>query len=51
VTFACKASWGRVKRGQGNVDVVNAHQIEEALDMSLSERFAEVESKKRQNSD
>ena len=34
---------GGVERGQRNVGVVNLHRIAEALDMSLSEFFAEME--------
>ena len=35
---------GRVERGQRNVGAVNLRRIADALDMSLSELFAEVES-------
>lgn len=35
---------GGVERGQRNVGVVNLYRIAAALDMSLSELFAEVES-------
>jgi hypothetical protein len=34
---------GGVERGQRNVGVVNLHRIAQALGMSLSELFAEVE--------
>jgi transcriptional regulator with XRE-family HTH domain len=37
---------GRVERGQRNVGVVNLYRIAMALDMSLSELFAEVEARK-----
>ena len=36
---------GGVERGQRNVGVVNLKRIAEALGMSLSELFAEVEGK------
>ena len=36
---------GGVERGQRNVGVVNLYRIAQALDMSLSELFAEVEGK------
>jgi len=39
---------GGLKLGQRNVGVVNPHGIEEALDMGLSERVAEVEGKEGQ---
>ena len=35
---------GGVEQGQRNVGAVNLHKIAEALGMSLSELFAEVES-------
>jgi hypothetical protein len=35
---------GGVERGQRNVGVVNLYRIARALDMSLSELFAEVDS-------
>jgi transcriptional regulator with XRE-family HTH domain len=38
-----RAYMSGVERGQRNVGVVNPHRIAEALDMSLSELFAEVE--------
>ena len=41
-----RAYMGGVERGQRNVGVVNLHRIAEALGMSLSELFAEVESGK-----
>ncbi len=40
-----RAYMGGVERGQRNVGVVNLHRIAEALGMSLSELFAEVEGK------
>jgi transcriptional regulator with XRE-family HTH domain len=40
---------GGVERGQRNVGVVNLYRIAEALGMSLSELFAEVESSRRDN--
>jgi transcriptional regulator with XRE-family HTH domain len=41
-----RAYMGGVERNQRNVGVVNLHRIAEALDMSLSELFAEVEGEK-----
>lgn len=41
-----RAYMGGVERGQRNVGVVNLHQIAEALDLSLSEFFAEMEDAK-----
>lgn len=41
-----RAYMGGVERGQRNVGVVNLYRIAEALDMSLSELFAEVEGAK-----
>ncbi len=38
-----RAYMGGVERGQRNVGVVNLQRIAEALGMSLSELFAEVE--------
>jgi transcriptional regulator with XRE-family HTH domain len=38
-----RAYMGGVERGQRNVGVVNLYRIARALDMSLSELFAEVE--------
>lgn len=40
-----RAYIGGVERGQRNVGVVNLYRIARALDMSLSELFAEVKSK------
>lgn len=40
-----RAYMGGVERGQRNVGVVNLYRIAQALDMSLSELFAEVEGK------
>jgi transcriptional regulator with XRE-family HTH domain len=40
---------GGVERGQRNVGVVNLYRIAEALGMSLSELFAEVERKERRD--
>jgi hypothetical protein len=37
---------GRIERGQRNVGVVNFYRTTRALDMSLSELFAEVEARK-----
>ena len=41
------AHMGGVERGQCNVGVVNLYRIAQALDMSLSELFAEMEGSKR----
>jgi transcriptional regulator with XRE-family HTH domain len=41
-----QAYMGGVERGQRNVGVVNLYRLARALDMSLSELFAEVESQK-----
>ena len=41
-----RAYLGGVERGQRNVGVVNLHKMAEALGMSLSELFAEIESQK-----
>lgn len=46
-----RAYMGGVERGQRNVGVVNLYRIAEALNMSLTELFAEVEESKRQSSD
>lgn len=46
-----RAYMGGVERGQRNVGVVNLHRIADALNMSLSELFAEVEGSKGQSSD
>jgi transcriptional regulator with XRE-family HTH domain len=43
-----RAYMGGVERGQRNVGVVNLYRIAQALDMSLSELFAEVESEEGQ---
>ena len=40
---------GGVERGQRNVGVVNLQRIAEALGMSLSELFAEVEGAKQRD--
>ena len=40
-----RAYMGGVERGQRNVGIVNLYRIAEALGMSLSELFAEVERK------
>ncbi len=40
-----RAYMGGVERGQRNVGVVNLYRIARALDMSLSELFAEVEAR------
>ena len=39
-----------MERGQRDVGIVNLHRIAEALGMSLSELFAEVESGKGRDS-
>ncbi len=44
-----RAYYGGIERGQRNVSVVNLKRIAEALGMSLSELFAEVESGKGQD--
>lgn len=44
-----RAYMGGVERGQRNVGVVNLYRIAEALDMSLSEFFAEMEGPKENN--
>lgn len=44
-----RAYMGGVERGQRNVGVVNLRRIADALDMSLSELFAEVEREKMQD--
>ncbi len=41
-----RAYMGGVERGQRNVGVVNLYRIARALDISLSELFAEVEAGK-----
>jgi hypothetical protein len=42
---------GGVERGQRNVGVVNLYRLARALDMSLSELFAEVEDRKGRDGD
>ena len=44
-----RAYMGGVERGQRNVGVVNLYRIARALDMSLSELFAEVEGGEEQD--
>ncbi len=44
-----RAYMGGVERGQRNVGVVNLHRIAEALGMSLSDFFAEVENLEKQD--
>jgi transcriptional regulator with XRE-family HTH domain len=44
-----RAYMGGVERGQRNVGVVNLHRIAEALDLSLSEFFAEMENAEDSN--
>jgi hypothetical protein len=44
-----RAYMGGVERGQRNVGVVNLRRIADALDMSLSELFAEIESEKERD--
>lgn len=46
-----RAYMGGIERGQRNVGVVNLYRIAEALNMSLTELFAEVEGSERQSSD
>ena len=46
-----RAYMGGVERSQRNVAVVNPHRIAEALGMSLSELFAEMEGGKRKDDD
>ena len=46
-----RAYTGGVERSQRNVDVVNLHRIAEALGMSLSELFAEMDGGKRKDDD
>jgi hypothetical protein len=41
-----RAYMGGVERGQRNVGVINLYRIARALDMSLSELFAEVEARR-----
>ena len=43
-------SIGGVERGQRNVGAVNLYRIARALNMSLSELFAEVEARKGRDS-
>ena len=46
-----RAYMGGVERGQRNVGVVNLYRIATALDMSLSELFAEVEGSNKPDGD
>jgi transcriptional regulator with XRE-family HTH domain len=46
-----RAYMGGVERGQRNVGVVNLYRIARALNMSLSELFAEMEGRKGRSGD